>query len=167
MDVLRPLSTGVSTSGGLNGARARLRNRGTPLRAMHQHPGSIPLYLIKTTNTPSTLNQHPFVPIETPRIHQDRRREEYKSVTRSLPRGVLEVGGGPEGEGAGRRNSRSREMLLMPRGQRDKHARETSSCRFVPVFVSSLALSLDPTRSIREMKRRKTLIREKHMLRYK
>lgn len=28
-------------------------------------------------------------------------------------------------------------MLLMPRGQRDKHARETSSCRFVPVFVSS------------------------------
>ena len=59
MDVLWPLSTGVSMNGGPVGAR------GTPLRAMHQHPGSIPLYLIKTTNTPSTLNQHPFVPIES------------------------------------------------------------------------------------------------------
>lgn len=59
MDVLRPLSTGVSTSGGPAEAR------GTPLRVMHQHPGSILLYLIKTTNTPSTLNQHPFVPIKS------------------------------------------------------------------------------------------------------
>ena len=38
---------------------------GTLLRAMHQHPRSIPLYLIRITNTPSMLNQHSFVPIES------------------------------------------------------------------------------------------------------
>lgn len=134
MDVLRPLSTGVSTSGGPAGAR------GIPLRAMHQHPGSIPLYLIKTTNTPSTLNQHPFVPIESRvsiriaarRIHVSDAISSTGGLHAAV-RGRLR-GGGEERNG---RNSRSREMLLMPRGQRDKHARETSTRRFVPVFVSS------------------------------
>lgn len=141
MDVLRPLSTGVSTSRGPCGTRARRRNRGTLLRAMHQHPGSIPLYLIKTTNTPSTLNQHPFVPIETRvsiRIVGAKNTRQWRDLFRG---GSFRVGGESKGKGSGRRNSRCCEMLLMLRGQRDKHARETSSCRFVPVFVSSLALS--------------------------
>lgn len=63
--VAAPVYGGLDDRGLGPGPRARPRTRGTPLRAMHQHPGSIPLYLIKTTNTPSTLNQHPFVPIES------------------------------------------------------------------------------------------------------
>lgn len=63
--VAAPVYGGLDDRGPGPGPRARPRTRGTPLRAMHQHPGSIPLYLIKTTNTPSTLNQHPFVPIES------------------------------------------------------------------------------------------------------
>jgi len=108
--------------------------RGTPLRAMHQHPGSIPLYLIKTTNTPSMLNQHPFVLIEARVSIRIAARRIHVSDAISSTGGPLGAG---RGEGGRERNSRSREMLLMPRGQRDKHARETSSCRFVPVFVSS------------------------------
>lgn len=102
MDVLRPLSTGVSTSGGTPvGARARaLDPRHPPLRAMHQHPGSIPLYLIKTTNTPSTLNQHPFVPIESPRIHQDRRAKDARLSD------AISSTGGPSGGRGGEKGGR-------------------------------------------------------------
>jgi len=127
--------------------------RGTPLRAMHQHPGSIPLYLIKTTNTPSTLNQHPFVLIEA--------RVSIRIAARRIHvSDAISSTGGPSGvgrKGGRERNSRrSREMLLMPRGQRDKHARETSSCRFVPVFVWSCR-----ARMYMGNERRKTLIRDR------
>ncbi|KYQ48005.1 hypothetical protein ALC60_12965 [Trachymyrmex zeteki] len=96
MDVLRPLSTGVSMSGGPAGTR------GTPLRAMHQHPGSIPLYLIKTTNTPFTLNQHPFVPIESRvSIRIAARRVHVSDAISSTggPRGYEGAGEGEEGAG--------------------------------------------------------------------
>jgi len=150
MDVLRPLSTGVSTSGGSAEAR------GSPLRVMHQHPGSILLYLIKTTNTPSTLNQHPFVPIEY-RVSIRIAARQGTRQWRDLFDGGSPRSWGAEG-GRGRRNSRrSREMLLMPR---DKHVRETSSWRFVPVFVSS--------RPVRETNdERRWSVVEKPMLRYK
>lgn len=63
--VAAPVYGGLDEQGPRSGPARGLWTCGTPLRVMHQHPGSIPLYLIKTTNTPSTLNQHPFVPIES------------------------------------------------------------------------------------------------------
>lgn len=69
--VAAPVYRGLESRGGPRGPGTDLHfdprdpGLGTLLRAMHQHPRSIPLYLIKITNTPSMLNQHSFVPIES------------------------------------------------------------------------------------------------------
>lgn len=121
--------------------------RGTPLRAMHQHPGSIPLYLIKTTNTPSTLNQHPFVLIEA--------RVSIRIAARRMhvSDAISSTGGPRSGVGrerAGERNSRrSREMLLMPRGQRDKHTH--GKRRPVDLYLSSSRLAARARACVRGM----------------
>lgn len=78
-------------------------------------------------------------------------------MTRSVPRGVGREGGRHGAGAAETGRSREefvgipiREMLLMPRGQRDKHARETSSGRFVPVFVSSRPVAPRETRTTKD-----------------
>jgi len=149
MDVLRPLSTGVSS--------LPPGSRGTPLRTMHQHPGSKPLYLIKTTNTPSTLKPTSFCSHRIPRIHQEPSpREGCTLVTRSRRRGVLAaIRGGRRDRkrrGGGWIPWRSREVLLMPRGQRD--GRTLGKRRPVDLYLSSSRLAAHRT-----SERRKTLIR--------
>lgn len=142
MDVLRPLSTGVSGAG----ARTDPRH---PATRYASTPGIHPI--IPHQNNKHAFHAKPtsFCSYRIPRIHQDRRARGYTLVTRSFPRGVLREKR-EKGEGGRRNSRRSCEMLLMSRGQEDKHTRETSSCRFVPVFVSSRAVTQD--------ERRKTLI---------